>query len=143
MHFEDAPQLRKLVVDILNQQELEGPIVAKDVDAGKTIGNSDVVGVDDTDEVVYAIRKQREDQGYVPFTKSRAVEPSSFISFYLVEKDDTTHELLSTWIGEFESPPFPQMENATADSVPYWSKHAFVWGSQGIIPETEVSDCPW
>lgn len=142
-HFKDKSELRDLVVELLNNLTVEGELIAKDVDLGRIIGNSDVVEVDDADEIVFAMRRNREDQGYVPFTRSRTAEPSQFISIYLIRKDSETYELSSTWIGKFESPPFPQMVNATADSIPYWDTHAFVWGSQEIIPGTETSKCPW
>lgn len=142
-HFKDAPKLRELAEELLSNMSLEGDLIANDVDMGKIVGKSDVVRVDDTDEIVYAIRKSREDQGYVPFTKSRSPQPSSLISTYLVKQDAETYELSSVWIGEYESPMFPQMDNATAESIPYWSNHAFAWGSQEIIPNTELSKCPW
>lgn len=142
-HFHDAPKLRTLVIEILSKKKLEGEVIAEDVDMEKVVGASDVVEIDENDEIVYAMRKNREEQGYVPFTKSRKTQPTSLVSIYLARKDNSTYELSSAWIGEYESPMFPQMDNATDDSIPYWSKHAFVWGSQEIIPGTELSDCPW
>jgi len=142
-HFKDAPDLRDVLVEYLLNKDLKGEIVAENVDMGRIIGMSDVVTVDEGDEIVYAMRSKREDQGYVPFTKSQTSKPSSLLSVYLVRKDPETHELLSTWVGEYDSPNFPQMDNATDDSEPYWRKHAFVWGSQEIIPGTERADCPW
>jgi len=142
-HFNDTPQLRELVVSALHKKDLIGKVVAEDIDMSKIIGSSDVVETDDTDDVVYAMRKNREEQGYVPFTKSRTAQPCSFISIHLEQKNDDTYELMSAWIGEYDSPSFPQMSNATADSIPYWTKHAFVWGSQEVIPGTELSSCPW
>lgn len=142
-HFNDAPALRTIAKELLSSFSLEGELVAKDVDMGKIIGNSDVVEINDKDEVVYAMRKNREDQGYVPFTKSQSSQPSSMVSIYLIKKDDETYELSSVWIGEYESPMFPQMDNATAESIPYWSKHAFAWGSQEIIPGSILTKCPW
>ncbi len=142
-HFRDAPGLRVVAIEALSSMKLDDELIAKDIDMGRTIGNTDVVDVYDTDTIVYAIRSMREDQGYVPFTKSKATQPSSFISVHLLRRDDNTYELSSTWIGEFESPMFPQMDNATADSIPYWSTHAFVWGSQEIVQGSELSECPW
>lgn len=142
-HFKDAPRLQALAAGLLKDMSIGGDLIARDIDMGKIVGDSDVVEIDDTDEVVYAMRKNREDQGYVPFTKSRSSEPSRMISVYLVRRTPDEYELLSAWIGEYESPMFPQMVNATSESIPYWSKHAFVWGSQEIIPGTEKSECPW
>jgi hypothetical protein len=142
-HFNDAPTLRVVAEELLSGMTLEGDLIAKDVDMGKVVGNSDVVEIDGEDDIVYAMRKNREDQGYVPFTKSQSSQQSTKISIYLVKKDDETYELSSVWIGEYESPMFPQMSNATADSVLFWSKHAFVWGSQEIIPDSILAKCPW
>ena len=141
--FKDSPVLKKLTVVLLENMDIEGDLIAKDFDMKRTVGNTDVVDINEKDEVVYAMRKHREDQGYVPFTKSNASQPSNLISIYLVKKSEDTYELSSVWIGEYDSPMFPQMSNATKDSIPYWSKHAFVWGSQEIIPGTERPDCPW
>lgn len=142
-HFHDAPSLRELVQEYLRSIDLDGKLIAKDVDMGKAIGKSDVVATDKSDEIIYAMRKNREDQGYVPFTKSRQSQPSSLLSVYLERIDENTYELSSTWIGEFESPMFPQMGNATDESIPYWTNHAFAWGSQEIIDGTETNNCPW
>lgn len=142
-HFKDAHGLKELAKELLSTLDLEGELIAKDINMGKVIGKSDVVEIDDNDDIVYAMRKNREDQGYVPFTKSQSSQPSSIISIYLVNKDEETYELSSIWVGEYESPMFPQMDNATAESIPYWSKHAFVWGSQEIIPGSVLTKCPW
>lgn len=142
-HFEDTPTLRTLAIELLSKMSLKGNLIAKDVDMGRVIGENNVVKIDRTDDIIYAIRKNREDQGHVPFTTSRSSQPCSFISIYLVKKTNQSYDLSSIWIGRFGSPSFPQMTNATQDSIPFWSKHAFVWGSQQIIPGTELSDCPW
>lgn len=142
-HFNDAPELKILVVELLSKKMLEGDSVAEDVDMGRIIGNSDVVEVNDTDDIVYAMRVKREDQGFVPFVKNRKPQPTSKISIYLLQIDEDTYELSSAWIGEYESPMFPQMENATTESVPYWEKHAFIWVSQEIVEGSVRKDCPW
>lgn len=142
-HFEDNPQLKHIVSDHLTGLDLEMDIIAQDIEMDKIIGNSSVVSIDRNDDVLYAVRKNREDQGLVPFVKNRASEPSSNLSLYLVRQPDATYELLSAWIGEFESPPFPDMDNATPESIPYWSSHAFVWGSQQIVEGTVTLTNNW
>src|SRR3989344_6129763 len=91
-HFNDSPDLRDIVRNLVIKMDLSEPLVAKDIKMGKIVGNSDVVKVDGSDEIVYAMRKNREDQGYVPFTKSRTSQPSRLISVYLVQIDDNTYE---------------------------------------------------
>ena len=142
-HFNDNHTLKDLVTELLTQRKLESDNIGEAVEMGKVIGKSDVVGVDPDDEIVYAMRLKREDQGYVPFVKNRFSEPCSLISIYLERLNPDEYELKSAWIGKYDSPKFPQMENAISESIPYWKKHAFVWGSQEIIPDTERSDCPW
>lgn len=142
-HFKDAPALKDAVKELLTHRTIEGENVGEAVDMGKIIGKSDVVDVGPDDEVIYAMRLKREDQGYVPFAINRQSEPSSLISIYLERLNSGAYELKSTWVGEFDSPNFPQMENASSESLPYWQSHAFVWGAQEIIPGTELSDCPW
>lgn len=142
-HFEDAPGLRKITIEALQSQSLTQPIEVIEIDMHRPVGVTDVVSIDDTDEIVYAMRKLREDQGWVPFTKSQSSQPCSLVSLHLKQLDDTKYELVSVWIGELDSPPFPQMKNTTADSIPYWRKRAFTWGSQQIVPGSERTDYPW
>jgi len=60
-----------------------------------------------------------------------------------VANTDETYQLSSVWIGTWDDPPFPQQPHATLESKPYWSTHAFVWGSQEIEPNSELKSCPW
>ena len=142
-HFDYKTTLMGLAIEQLEKQVLEQPTMNLEIDTGKIIGESDIVTIGESDSIIYAIRKNREDQGYVPFVKNREPEPCDLVSVSLQKIDDTTYELLSAWIGELESPPFPQMVNRTNESTPYWRSHAFIWGSQEIIPNTEIQECPW
>jgi hypothetical protein len=142
-HFHDNPKLRRLAAEHISTLLLEDELTAMDTDMGRIIGDSDVVDTDNTDNICFAMRKNRRDQGYVPFTRSRPVQPSTMLSVYITHKDNDTYELVSTWIGSYKTPMFPQMNNATSESVEYWSSHAFVWGSQEIIDGTVLGDCPW
>lgn len=142
-HFADTPQLKNLVVEVLQNRDIDNESLEFDLDMGKSIGTCDVVATDDSDEIVYALRKNRPEQGFVPFTKSRAAQPNSNISISLRADEDSTYQLSSAWIGTWDSPPFPQQPHATPDSKPYWSTHAFVWGSQEIEPNSAINNCPW
>lgn len=88
-HFKDAPTLKAVAEGLLSKMTLEDDLIAKDVDMGKVIGTSDVVETDDSDEIIYAMRKNREDQGHVPFTKSRSSQPSTLVSIYIIKKGVT------------------------------------------------------
>lgn len=140
-HFNDAPDLKDLVVQILSHRDIDGEYLGFDVDMGKPVGNMDVVDVNTDDEIIYAKRKNRDE--YVPFVKNRLPQQCSYVSIALKQLDDDSYELQSAWIGEFESPPFPEEKSATAESVPFWNQHAFVWGSQGIQEDTITNRCPW
>jgi hypothetical protein len=142
-HFADTPGLRERVIEVLESRDLGDDNLEFDLDVGRPIGTCDVVETNESDEIVYAFRKNRTEQGYVPFTKSRPAQASNYISIALVANMDETYQLSSAWIGTWDDPPFPQQPHATIKSKPYWSAHAFVWGSQEIEPGSVIESCPW
>jgi len=142
-HFHDTPQLKSLVTEVVGKMDLNGQEIATHVDMERVVGTCDVVAVDNTDEIIYAIRKNRENDGLVPFTKTRKPQPCRFVSVHLEPKKDGSYELASTWIGTFNDEPFPEASDANDKSVEYWNCFAFVWGSQEIIPSSETTICPW
>jgi hypothetical protein len=150
-HLKDTPQLKALVIEALQDMTLEDDTIMTDVDMGRVVGTTDVVKTDSTDEIVYGMRKNRTDDGHVPFTKSRPGDPCSHITLQVVRQNDGTYILTSVWIGQLhinesgkeDDEPFPNSPNATSRSKELWSKRAFVYGSQEIIPGTETSACPW
>ncbi len=144
-HIEDTPQLRDLVAEAINSMDLDGKEVATYVDMGRIVGTCDVVDVDETDEIVYGIRKNRGDDGLVPFTKTRMGDPCPYVALQLIPQPDTSYVLTSAWIGTFgdDDEPFPNSPNATDRSVEFWNKHAFVYGSQEIVNGTETINRPW
>jgi hypothetical protein len=98
-HFADTPDLRQLVVEVLVARALVMDVEGFDVDMGRVVGVSSVVLVDDSDEVTYAKRSRRDDQGHVPFVASRNSEPSSAVSLHLIKTGETEYELASARIG--------------------------------------------
>lgn len=144
-HLQDTPELKDLVIEVVASLNLTGQKIARHFDLGRIVGTTDVVAVDDTDEMVYGMRKNREDDGLVPFTKTRRAKPCSYVTIQLAPQNDGTYELTSAWIGTFDDDdePFPQSPNATERSVEYWRHWAFVYGSQEIVPGTETKICPW
>ncbi len=115
------------------------------VDMGRVIGTLDVVDVDETDDIIYALRQNCEADGLVPFTKNRQGQPCRTVAMHLVKQEDGSYVLSSTWIGTFggDDEPFPCSPDATARSASFWSKHAFIWGSQPLVTGTETSNRPW
>jgi hypothetical protein len=140
-HFADAPQLKKLVKDILARTVLLEDRMLFDTDMGHAVGESDLVENDEGDEIVYAKRKNRD--VYTSFNKTKSSEPSSIVAIGVQRLDDDRYELVSAWIGTCDSPPFPGDENETPDSKDYWLKHSLAWGTQEVQANTETSDCPW
>lgn len=143
-HLEDTPQLEGLVAEIVADLDMNGQTVAKHIDMGRVVGTCDVVATDETDEIVYGVRKNRADDGLVLFTKTRAAEPCQYVTVQLVPQHNNTYELTSAWIGTFDDDePFPGSKKANNQSVAYWRVHAFVYGSQEIIAGTETTARPW
>ncbi len=139
-HFFDTPQIQALVKKIIEGKALEGDVMLFETDTRLPIGNSDLVETDETDDIVYAIRKNRD--RYARFTKSRKSQPSSIITIWLKKLGDDSFDLYSAWLGP-STPSFPGSNFATPESKPFWEKHALVWGNQEIQPGTETTICPW
>jgi hypothetical protein len=129
-----------LVRKIIEETDITGDLMEFDTDTGQSIGESGLVETDDNDEIVYAIRKNRD--RYARFTKSRKSEMSSMVTISLTRLDDKTYDLYSAWLGPL-TPPFPGSPLATPESKPFWSNHALVWGTQEVQPGTETTECPW
>jgi hypothetical protein len=145
-HFEDTPQLEKLVAEVIKDLNLTGESVTKHFDMGRIIGTCDVVDVDESDEIVYGQRKNRASDGLVPFTKSRKGSPCQYVAVQLLPQSKDLYILASAWIGTFdpkEDQPFPNSPDATSESISYWDTHAFVYGSQEIVPGTQTPIRPW
>ncbi len=144
-HLQDTPQLKSLLTELISKLILDGQEVKTYVDMGRIVGTCDVVSVDASDKIIYGMRKNRADDGLVPFTKTRPAEPCPNVALHLVSQPDGTCELLSAWIGTLsdDDEPFPQSPRATANSVAFWNRYAFVYGSQDIVPGTLTADCPW
>lgn len=143
-HLEDTPQLKELVAEVVSRMNLNGEEIKTHVDLGRIVGTCDVVEVDEMDDIVYAMRKNREEDGPVPFTKTREATPCSSVAVHLVPQPDGSYELSSAWIGVFEEDePFPGSPDATEKSAEYWRHYAFVRGSQEVIPGTETTERPW
>lgn len=142
-HFADTSNLRELVIEVLEGKELKAENLEFEIDMGRVVGTCDVIEVDDSDDVVYAFRKNRKEQGYVPFVKSRKAKSDSYVSIAIEKLPDGKYILSSAWIGKWDDPPFPQQSRATKESVSYWNSHAFIWGSQEIVDNSVVTKKPW
>ena len=144
-HFADAPGLRELVIEAIGTLVLDGGEILRQVDMGRVVGTCDVVAVRNGDEIVYGVRRNREDDGLVPFVKNRYGDPCATVVLHLKPQTDGAYLLSSAWIGPLDEDdqPFPMAKGATRRAADYWSKHAFIYGSQEIMPGTETSIYPW
>lgn len=140
-HFADCPPLRGLAKEIIEKTVLDQEYMGFDTDMGRIVGNTDAVENDPGDEIVYAKRMKRD--VYTSFNKSKLSQPCSVVAMALGRENDGSYNLLSTWIGSIDSPPFPGDKDETPESKPYWMSHSLVWGSQAIQPGTETTECPW
>ena len=146
-HINDNLELKALLIEAITGMELIEDDIATHIDLGRTIGVSDVVRVGKTDEIVYAARANRAEQGLIPFVKNRQGNPCTTVAMHLVRNSDRSYMLLSGWIGVFgkseDDEPFPQAPDATPNSASFWDKRAFVYGSQETIVATETTIKPW
>jgi hypothetical protein len=145
-HIDDTPQLKSLLVEAISKMSLEDDEIKTHVDMGRTIGVCNVVKVNEDDILMYGVRKNRVDDGLVPFIKNRKGDDCSTVAMHLVRQANSDYFLSSAWIGVFDEEndePFPQSATATSNSISFWNKHAFVYGSQEIIAGTETEHYPW
>lgn len=144
-HLKDTPNLMDVVTEVICEIELNGEEISNHFDMKRIIGSCDVVETDASDEIVYAMRKNHEDDGLVPFTKSQSGPKCTYVALHLIPNANGSYQLSSAWIGKFDvdDEPFPQSHNATKNSKSYWNNHAFVWGSQEIILGSYTTIKPW
>jgi hypothetical protein len=140
-HVTDTSNLLKLAAEVVDRTEIVGSYIQFHVDFGYTVGASDLVEIDDGDEIIYAKRQNRDH--YTVFNRSKPAQPCSLVTVALQLQNDETYELVRTWIGPSDSPSFPGTKRETLDSKVFWSQHALAWGNQDIQAGTETTNCPW
>ncbi len=139
-HLADTPELFELVKETLPHSEPTGDYCVLEEDMGRVVGTSDRVETEEGDEVVYAMRPNRDN--YTRFVKNKQPEPTRFVTFHFKKNGEQEYELFSAYVGPI-APPFPGSIHENGESRPFWEKHALVWGRQEVIPGTETSVCPW
>lgn len=138
-HFHDNPKLEELAIEAVRQVDAQRSNIQADYNFKRTVGFSDLVGTDDSDEIVYAKRVNRKI--YSRFVKNRKAEPTSFATIVL-QKVQNGYLLLSAWLGP-SVPPFPGDRREWPESRSFWESHALALGSQAIDETTVVKSCPW
>jgi len=139
-HLKSNPELLGLVKDFLKHQSFHEEEVSLEYDTDHIVGNMDLVETDSKDEIVYAIRKNRDI--YTRFVKNREPVPTSYITVILRKNNEGNYILWSAWIGRLV-PTSPGNPDSTPVSKPFWDKHALVFGRQPIIEETLTDKYPW
>ena len=138
-HFADTPNLKELVIELLQNTDLTKDKEHFEYDFEKVVGKSDLIKTQHGDDILYAKRLNRDN--YTRFIMNTEPADSSIVTVVLYKHDDY-YELYSTWVGLLV-PSFPTAPTATADSIPFWKEHALVWGTQEVQPGTETEVWPW
>lgn len=139
-HISATPDLLALVKDLIAGLMATRDNIYLDKDMGRIVGLSDLVETDERDEILYAKRLNRDN--YTRFVRHRKAVPTTKVTVVLHKDAKGDYELWSAWIGA-AVPQFPGDANETAESKPFWRRHALVWGNQAIQAGTEVTDWPW
>ena len=139
-HFDDVPLLESAVKEAVSHLLIKGSSLRIEYEMGYIIGNSDLVEIDSTDTVVYALRPHRD--RYSKFVKNKVAEPTKWIVMGFEQRSDGDYSLYTAYTGRL-TPSFPGGKILPEQSAEFWSKHALVWGTQEIIEGTETTECPW
>lgn len=109
----------------------------------RIIGVCDCVETSDADDIVYAIRKERD--RHMRFVKNRTAVPVDHLTMILFNQHKYWN-LVSAWFGgpATQLPYSPKMTDAENDeALRFWATHALVWGCQRVREETITETCPW
>ena len=134
------PHLVGLIKELLLSLSLQGDRVAITHDMGRAIGNTHIVATGEKDVVFYA--RPPKEPNSLRFVRNRSMESSHEISLVLQQDSDGNYEVTDIWVGPLY-PPFPDAENANAESIHYWQTHAFTAGSEPIDAQTITKICPY
>lgn len=141
-----------LLPEALSRIESQGrKFFAEVVDLGRVIGENICVATSDTDEIVFAKTREFPDR-MTRFVKNREPEACNSLVVILKADDKGGYILITAFIG-WGVEPHPedwkhfvkQADSSAAREMSkiFWNSHAFVWGSQEIIPGTETKICTW
>lgn len=134
------PRLLEMVKRITAQSKVDGTVVRLESNMGKPIGYNSVIKTDDGDTVFYA--QQQREKIYTRFVKNGTPKATRYLSLVLHRDTDDSYELHELWLGR-QRPARPGHDDATAESLEYWSEHAFIIDTQPVQPRTITRDCPY
>ena len=142
-HFADDVHLLDLVREVVRAKELDSSELKFEYVFDRIVGECDLQVVSENDDIVYAIRRQRD--RYTKFVKNKPRHQCSSVTVIIKEAHDGDYELVSAWIGHLV-PSFPKLNAAVDQDVlekQYWATHALAWGRQAVDETTVTSVCPW
>ena len=96
LHILENPEIIELAREVIESSHLSGDNIAIEKDLGRIVGTTNCVLTDDSDEIVYAKRKQRD--SYSRFVKNRAPEATQSV-VVIINKVSDDFELWSAWCG--------------------------------------------
>lgn len=110
---------------------------------GRIIGKCECVETTAEDEIVYAIRRERD--RHMRFVKNREMSETRELTLILFRHADHW-KLVSGWFGG-QAAREPQDPNSSPEerieAYEFWTHHALVWGCQRVREETITETCPW
>ncbi len=139
-HLAETPQLKDLVIEVLQNYEFTKEKIRFEANLGRAIGVSALVGTTSSDEIVYAKRPFRNTR--IPFVKNREPAETNYVTIDLEKIDNKTCRLFTAYVGRI-TPPIPGEVDANDESIPFWNSHALCWGTEEIVPGTETAVRPW
>lgn len=135
------PQLLGLVKDALRGRTLTASTVHVEQNMGRTVGYDFVVATKVDDTIFYAMIMHEEI--YTRFVKNGKPLSTQYITMQLERSaDGSGYELCAAHIGK-AFPPRPGASNETAESKPYWTKHAVVRESEVLQLKSIRKDSPY
>jgi len=136
LHHSIDDNLAAIIINITCENR---PFFSEQLDYEYSVGVSTCLSVDESDEIIYAVRENRK--GHTKFVKNRIPEPTNSITVILKKTGDF-YTIITAFVGKAaETEPWD--ERVTNSSLEFWSSHALIWGSERIEPNSEVKDCPW
>lgn len=141
-HLGDHPSVVPLVEEVLGKiSSDERDVFVEEVDLGRVVGENIRIETIDADEIVYAIRPGRG--GHTRFVKNRTPESCSSVVVILERLENGDYKVITAFIGT--RCPAEPWNHPWSDktSLPYWRRHALVWGYEEVVKGTETTECPW
>jgi len=140
-----------LLPEALSSIESKGRgFIIEEIDFGRSIGETTCIGTGADDTIIYAQRPKRF--GRTRFVMNRTPEQCNKFVVILKRGYEGQYVLITSFIGSRPQPEPWDTKNFSQQSDPqlaeklsrkFWSTHALVWGSEQIIPGTEIEFCPW